>query len=85
MNAKLTLSFNESAIKKAKIFAEKHQISLSRLTEFLYNQLDEKSYENLEELPISDWVMQVAEGKATYKTKSVNRKDLRNEFIKTQK
>ncbi len=35
MNAKLTLSFNEEVINKAKKYAEENDISLSRLIEFL--------------------------------------------------
>ncbi|WP_339606444.1 DUF6364 family protein [uncultured Roseivirga sp.] len=39
MDAKVTLSFDQEVIKSAKQFAEKNNISLSRLTEFLYRQL----------------------------------------------
>jgi hypothetical protein len=35
MDAKITLSFDETVIKKAKRYAENNNISLSRLTEFL--------------------------------------------------
>jgi hypothetical protein len=34
MDAKITLSFDESVIKRAKPYAENNNISLSRLTEF---------------------------------------------------
>ena len=62
MDAKVTLSFDKSAIDSAKQFAESHNISLSRLTEFLYRQIASKNYKSLEELPVADWVHQVAEG-----------------------
>lgn len=71
MDTKITLSFDEEVIGKAKAFAEANGISLSRLTEFLYRRITENtSYTNLEELPISDWVHMVAEGEIEYKRRS---------------
>ena len=85
MDAKLTLSLDSDVINNAKLFAEKNNISLSRLTEFLYLKLAENSYSNLEELPISDWVMMVAEGQAAYKTKPKSSKKLRSEYFDSKK
>ncbi len=85
MDAKITLSFNEDIINKAKKFADSQNISLSRLTEFLYTQITSGSYKNLEELPISSWVMQLADGEAVYKTKPKNRKALKAEYMKSRK
>lgn len=85
MDAKLTLSLDRAVINNAKLFAEKNNISLSRLTEFLYRKLVEKSYSNLEELPISDWVMMAAEGQAEYKIKSKTSKKLRSEYFDSKK
>lgn len=85
MDAKLTLSLDQEVINLAKLFAEKNNISLSRLTEFLYRKLVENSYSNLEELPISDWVMMAAEGQAEYKTKSKTSKKLRSEYFDSKK
>ena len=85
MDAKITLSFDESVIQKAKKFAEAQNISLSRLTEFLYSRIVSGHYQSLEELPISDWVTMVAEGQAEYKTKQRSRKELREEFLKSKK
>ena len=85
MDAKLTLSLDNDVINNAKLFAEKNNISLSRLTEFLYRKLAENSYSNLEELPISDWVMMAAEGQAEYKTKSKTSKKLRSEYFDSKK
>lgn len=81
MDTKLTLSFDTNAIEKGKAFAEKHNISLSRLTEFLYNQLSQGSYANLEDLPISDWVNLISEGEMEYKITPKSRKATRNEFL----
>ena len=39
MDAKITLSFDESVINKAKRFASEQNISLSRLTEFLLSKV----------------------------------------------
>ena len=85
MDAKLTLSLDNDVINNAKLFAEKNNISLSRLTEFLYRKLAENSYSNLEELPISDWVMMAADGQAEYKTKTKTSKKLRSEYFDSKK
>jgi len=83
MDTKLTLNFDQGVIKKAKDFAADNNISLSRLTEFLYQKITSGSYENLEELPISDWVNQVAEGEAEYKRRS--RKSAKDEYYSSKK
>jgi hypothetical protein len=83
MNTKLTLNFDKGVIEKAKEFAAENNISLSRLTEFLYEKIVSGSYENLEELPISNWVHQVSEGKAEYKKRS--RKASKDEFYASKK
>ena len=85
MDAKVTLSFNEDIINKAKKFADEQNISLSRLTEFLYRQITSGHYKNLEELPMSDWISKLAEGEAEYKTKTKSRKSLKSEFHKSRK
>ena len=85
MDAKITLSFNEAVIRKAKKFAESQNISLSRLTEMLYQKITSGNYKSLEELPISAWVAELAEGPAEYKTKAPRRKQLRSEFFKSRK
>lgn len=85
MDAKVTLSFNEEVIGKAKQFAEKNNISLSRLTEFLLRQITTGEYKSLDELPVADWVNQVAEGKAEYHTKARKRKDMKAEYLSSKK
>ncbi|MCU0419597.1 MAG: DUF6364 family protein [Cyclobacteriaceae bacterium] len=81
MDAKITLSFNAHTIEKAKRFAEAHNMSLSRLTEFLYQQLTTQNYKTLEELPIAEWVTMVSEGQAEYHAKPRGRKAMKNEFF----
>lgn len=85
MDAKITLSFNRDIIERAKTFAAENNISLSRLTEFLYSQVANKNYKSLEDLPISNWVSMVAEGQAVYETKARKKKDLKDEFFKSRK
>lgn len=79
MDAKVTLSFDEQVIAKAKAYAETQGISLSRLTEFLLRKITENhsQYKTLEDFPISDWVNMAAEGEISYKTKnqSINKKE----------
>ncbi|HET8859708.1 DUF6364 family protein [Marivirga sp.] len=85
MDTKVTLSFNEEIIGKAKQFAEQNNISLSRLTEFLFKQITSGEYKSLDELPVADWVNQVAEGKAEYHTKARKRKDMKAEYFSSKK
>jgi hypothetical protein len=78
MDAKLTLHFNQEVIEKAKAFAAANNISLSRLTEFLYRQITSGNYKTLSDFPVADWVNQVAKGEAVYVKRS--RKALKDEF-----
>jgi hypothetical protein len=86
MDAKVTLSFDEAVIKKAKIYAENNNISLSRLTEFLLNQVTSKTHKSLEDLPISDWVNIVSDGEVEYITnKNKNANKLNATYFKSKK
>lgn len=85
MDAKITLSFDEQIIIRAKKFAEENNISLSRLMELLLSKLTAKKYNTIEELPISDWVQMVSEGQIEYKTPKRNRKKIKEEFFKSKK
>lgn len=80
MDAKITLSFNESVILKAKKFADSNNISLSRLTEFLLNKVTSSNYKSLDELPVSDWVSMVSEGEVVYNRKPRAKKEMRKEY-----
>ncbi len=86
MDNKITLSFDESVIARAKKYAENNNISLSRLIEFLLKKVTSNNYTSLEDFPISDWVQQVAEGKAVYETKAKrSRKAAKEEYFKSRK
>ena len=85
MDAKITLSFDAEIISKAKKFAEANNISLSRLTEFLYSKMTAKNYDLLENLPISDWVSMVSEGDVEYITKAKSRKYNSKEYFNSKK
>ena len=85
MDAKITLSFDKEVIVKAKKFAEAQNISLSRLMEFLLRQITSGNYTKLENLPVSDWVNELAEGEAHYITKPRSLKALKNEFLDSRK
>jgi hypothetical protein len=86
MDAKITLAFDKAVIEKAKAFAESQNISLSRLTEFLYQKMTSENYAQIEAFPISDWVQSVAEERGEYR-KQRSRKDAKSEFFdsKTKK
>lgn len=84
MDAKVTLSFNQSIIEQAKAYAEQHNISLSRLVEFLLKQTTSGNYQSLEEMPIADWVNMVSEGTTEYQTKPKSRKDLKTDYYSSK-
>ena len=86
MDTKVTLSFDEEVVRKAKKYAADNNISLSRLIEFLLTKVTTKQYATLEDYPISDWVYQVAEGEVAYKrTPKNNEKSLKDEFFESKK
>ena len=85
MDSKITLSFDNHVIEKAKKFAESQQISLSRLTEYLYRKITSESYKSLEDMPIASWINEVAEGEAEYKTKPRKRKSMKREYFASRK
>jgi hypothetical protein len=85
MDTKVTLSFDEAVINKAKQYAEDNHISLSRLVEFLLSQVTSGNYPSLEDFPISNWVSMVAEGQAEYITKPRSSKKMKSEFFSSKK
>lgn len=85
MDAKVTLSFDEEVIGKAKEFAKTNNISLSRLTEYLLRKITTTNYKSIEELPVSDWVTALAEGPVEYTTHSKSRKALKDEYYASKK
>ncbi|MBP6023053.1 DUF6364 family protein [Ferruginibacter sp.] len=85
MDAKITLSFDETVIKKAKNYAENNNISLSRLTEFLLVKASTGNYKSLEDFPIADWVKDITEGKAEFKRKGNTSKKLAKEYFNSKR
>ena len=85
MDNKITLSFDANVIHKAKEYAESHNISVSRLVEFLLQKITSSGYQTLEDFPISDWVHQIAEGEAVYQTKKRSKKSMQKEFFESKK
>lgn len=80
MDAKITLSFDKTVILKAKKFADANNISLSRLTEFLLGKATNSSYKSIDELPVSDWISEVSEGRMEYVRNTNTRKAMRKEY-----
>ncbi len=85
MDAKVTLSFDREVIQQAKEFAASQNISLSRFMEYLLRKATSGNYQQLEDLPIADWVSEVAEGKAEYATRPKARKAMKKEFFESRK
>jgi len=80
MDTKLTLSFNEDIINLAKQYAAKHNISLSRLTELLLTKAITSNTYSIDDLPVANWVNEVAEPAGEYKRKKTTSKKLKDEF-----
>jgi hypothetical protein len=85
MDAKITLSFDEDVINKAKKYAEENNISLSRLTEFLLRKVTSGHHAALEDFPISDWVSIVSEGEIEYQRQPKGSNKLNAEYFKSKK
>jgi hypothetical protein len=85
MDTKITLSFDETAISKAKKYAEDNNISLSRLTEFLYNKVTSGHHTALEDYPIAEWVNMLSEGEVEYQRQPKGSKKLSAEYFKNKK
>ncbi len=85
MDAKITLSFDKQIIEKAKRYAESQNISLSRLMEHLLGKITSNQYQSLEDFPLADWVNEVAEGSAEYKTSSKKRPLIKEEYRNRKK
>ena len=81
MDAKITLSFDEKIVQRAKKFADANNVSLSRLTEYLYRKITTENYKSLEDMPVADWINQLAEGEPAYKTKPRKRGAMKKEFF----
>ena len=80
MDAKITLSFNASVIAEAKAYAKVKGISLSRLAEYMFSRMTNTQNEELYELPISNWVSDLSNGKAEYHHKNRSHKNLRDDY-----
>ena len=86
MDYKITLSFDEEIIIRAKEYAQDNNISLSRLIEYLLKKVTSGGFQSMEDFPVSDWVYEVAEGQAEYHTsKKRTRKQAKDEFFKSKK
>lgn len=85
MDAKLTLSFDAAVAAKAKAFAEANNISLSRLVEFMLSKVTDARYRSIDELPVSDWIQQVAEGEVTYVRKNAAERNVKKDHLKSRK
>lgn len=85
MDAKVTLSFNASVIDKAKDYAQSQGLSLSRLTEILLNKvISTGRHDNIENIPVEDWVSIVSEGPAVYNTKPLSKRR-KKDFFESRK
>lgn len=85
MDSKITLSFDQQVIEKAKAYAASQNMSLSRLTEYLLRQVIQQQQHQVEAYPIADWVAHVAEGEVEYVTKYKSGRTLNDDFYESKK
>ena len=85
MDTKVTLSFDEAVVNKAKRYAEKNNISLSRLVEFLLQKTTSDNYSSLEELPISEWVSRCPKVKLSTTQRKKSRKAAKAQYFSSKK
>lgn len=87
MDTKVTLSFEIETIEKAKTFAASQGVSLSRLTEFLYEKITAtpKGYASLDDIPVSDFINMLSEPAPEYKSSNKAQKSLKKEFYESRK
>lgn len=85
MDSKITLSFDKQVITQAKAFAEANNISLSRLIEYMLSKVTDKRYRSLDELPVADWVNEVAEGEATYVRKNAAERNVKKDYLASRR
>jgi len=83
MDSKITMSFDEGVIAKAKAYAKENNISLSRLTEFLLAKVVSGTYASIDQLPVSDWVQAVAEGETKYVRKN-SKQNVKKEYFQSK-
>ncbi|WP_312822465.1 DUF6364 family protein [Epilithonimonas sp.] len=75
MDSKLTLKLNENVIERAKTYASKKKVSLSRLIE---NYLDSITREQNDDFEISPFVKSISSGKSV--PANLDWKNLRDEY-----
>lgn len=76
MDSKLTLKLNESVIERAKQYASKKNLSLSRLIE---NYLDSITREQSDDFEITPFVKSISSGKGI--PANLEYKEMRKEYI----
>ncbi len=82
-DVKVTLSFDADVVERAKSFAASQGISLSRLTEFLYDKItsEPRPYKSLEDIPLADFIGQVAEKEVVYE----KRRNIKKTYYESRK
>jgi hypothetical protein len=85
MDAKVTLSFDKEVISGAKEYAASQNISLSRLVEHLLRRTTMAQFSSLEDFPIADWVREVSEGSAEYRTRKRTNKQVKTEYFESRR
>ncbi|HRC31811.1 MAG TPA: DUF6364 family protein [Bacteroidia bacterium] len=84
METKLTLRFDSEIIDEIKRFAESKNISVSKLTEYLFTKVTAKNYKSLEDFPIAKWIDELAEPQIKYTKPGKKKKSIHKEFYESK-
>ena len=85
MDARITLNFDEAVIAKAKKFAQKNNISLSMLTEYLFRKLTSTNIHSKEDMPVGEWSKKIADGEVESLIRQKKIREMKAEYFESRR
>ena len=85
MDTRITLNFDEAVIAKAKKFAQKNNISLSMLTEYLFRKVTSTNINSPEDLPVSEWANKIAQGEVESMIRQKKIREMKAEYFESRR
>ena len=85
MDTRITLNFDEAVIAKAKKFAQKNNITLSMLTEYLYRKVISANKSSSDSLPVSEWAKKISEGEVESLIRQKKIREMKAEYFESRR
>ena len=85
MDTRITLNFDEAVIAKAKKFAQKNNISLSMLTEYLFRKVTSTNINSTKDLPVSEWANKIAHGEVESLIRQKKIREMKAEYFESRR